>query len=78
MSSRDDFREEAFEITLRNRKAEAAEVRVSEHFYNWPNWTIIQQSDESVKTDAKTAEFRVTLKPDEEKKITYRVRYDWK
>jgi len=78
MSSRDDQREEAFEITLRNRKAEAVEVRVTEHFYGWPNWTIIQQSDASEKIDAQTSEFRVKLKPDEEKKITYRVRYDWK
>jgi len=78
MSSRNDQREEAYEITLRNRKAEAVEVRVTEHFYSWPNWTLIEQSDPSEKTDAQTAEFRVKLKPDEEKKITYRVRYDWK
>ncbi|HEY9248843.1 MAG TPA: DUF4139 domain-containing protein [Rariglobus sp.] len=78
LSSRNEEREEAFEITLRNRKSEAAEVRVTEHFYRWPNWTLVQQSDPSEKTDAHTAEFRVTLKPDEEKKISYRVRYDWK
>lgn len=78
LSNRDEQREEAFEITLRNRKAEAVEVRVTEHFYRWPNWTIIQQSDPSEKIDASSAEFRVKLKPDEEKKITYRVRYDWK
>lgn len=78
LSNRQDQREEAFEITLRNRKAEAVEVRVTEHFYSWPNWTLIQQSDPSEKTDAQTAEFRVKLAPDEEKKITYRVRYDWK
>ncbi|MET0261990.1 MAG: DUF4139 domain-containing protein [Rariglobus sp.] len=78
LSNRDDQREEAFEITLRNRKAEAVEVRVTEHFYRWPNWTLVQQSDPSEKIDAQSAEFRVKLKPDEEKKITYRVRYDWK
>ncbi len=78
MSSFKDEREEAYEITLRNRKAEAVEVRVTEHFYRGPNWEIIVQSDASEKTDAQTAEFRVKLKPDEEKKITYRVRYDWK
>ena len=77
-SSRQDQGEEAYEITLRNRKAEAVEVRVTEHFYRGPNWEIIAQSDPSEKTDAKTAEFRVKLQPDEEKKITYRVRYDWK
>ncbi len=78
MSSRNDEREEAYEITLRNRKAEAVEVRVTEHFYRWPNWQLIAQSEPSEKTDAQTAEFRVKLQPDEEKKITYRVRYDWK
>lgn len=78
LSNRQDEREEAFEITLRNRKAEAVEVRVTEHFYSWPNWSLIQQSDASEKTDANTAEFRVKLQPDEEKKVTYRVRYDWK
>lgn len=78
VSSRNDEREESYEITLRNRKAEAVEVRVAEHFYRGPNWEMISQSDASEKTDAQTAEFRVKLKPDEEKKISYRVRYDWK
>ncbi len=78
LSSYKDQREEAFEITLRNRKSETVEVRVTEHFYNWPNWTLVQQSDPSEKTSADTAEFRVKLKPDEEKVITYRVRYDWR
>lgn len=78
MSSRNDFREEAFEVKLRNRKAEAVEVRVVEHFYQWPNWKLIQQSDPHEKTDAHSAEFRVKLAPDEEKIVTYRVRYDWK
>jgi hypothetical protein len=77
-SSFKDEREEAYEITLRNRKPEALEVRVTEHFYRGPNWQIIAQSDESEKIDAQTAEFRVKLKPEEEKKITYRVRYDWR
>jgi hypothetical protein len=77
-SNRGEQAEEAYEITLRNRKAEAVEVRITEHFRGGPNWTIIQQSDPSEKLDASSAEFRVKLKPDEEKKITYRVRYDWK
>ena len=78
MSSRNDFREEAFEVKLRNRKADTVEVRVVDHFHTGPNWKLIQQSDPSEKTSAGTAEFRVTLKPDEEKVITYRVRYEWK
>jgi hypothetical protein len=78
MSSRNDFREEAYEVKLRNRKADTVEVRVVEHFNASVNWKLIQQSDASEKTAADTAEFRLTLKPDEEKALTYRVRYDWK
>jgi hypothetical protein len=78
LSSRNDYREEAFEVVLRNRKTDPVEVRVVEHFHGGPNWKLIQQSEPSEKTDASTAEFRVKLKPDEEKKLTYRVRYDWK
>jgi hypothetical protein len=77
MSNRNDFREESFEVKLRNRKADAVEVRVVEHFYAGPNWKIIEQSDPMEKLDAKTMECRVTLKPDEERVITYRVRYEW-
>lgn len=76
-SDRNDFREEAFEVTLRNRKSDTVEVRVVEQFQAGPNWKLIQQSDPSEKTSATSAEFRVTLKPDEEKVVTYRVRYEW-
>jgi hypothetical protein len=78
MSSRNEFREESFEVKLRNRKAEAVEVRVVERFHGGPNWRLVQQSDPHEKTDAQTAEFRVKLKPDEEKIVTFRVRYDWR
>jgi hypothetical protein len=69
--------EETFEITLRNRKKEAVEVRVVEHLYRWMNWEIIAKSSELRKTDAQTIEFRVPLQPNEEKVITYTVRYTW-
>ncbi len=68
---------EEFEIKLRNRKTESVEIRVIEHLYRWFNWQITEKSDEYLKTDARTVEFRVTLKPDEEKVITYKVFYDW-
>ena len=73
-----DQLEEAFEITLRNRKKEPVEVRVTEHLYRWLNWTVTEKSADFTKTDARNIEFRVTLAPDEEKILTYRVRYDWK
>ena len=69
--------EESFEIKVRNRKKEPAEVRVVEHLYRWTNWEIAAKSQDFEKKDAQTIEFRVPLKPDEEKTITYKVKYNW-
>jgi hypothetical protein len=70
--------DETFEIKLRNRKKDApVEIRVVEHIYRWNNWTITAKSDEFEKKDAQTIEFRVPVKPDEEKTITYTVHYSW-
>ncbi|HTQ50656.1 MAG TPA: hypothetical protein VMJ12_08085 [Candidatus Acidoferrales bacterium] len=68
---------ESFEIKLRNRKQEPVEIRVVEHLYRWNNWDITQKSDEFTKKDSQTIEFRVPVKPDEEKTITYTVHYSW-
>jgi len=69
--------DEAFEIKVRNRKPEAAEVRVVEHLYRWTTWEIPVSSQPFVKTDAQTVEFRVMLKPNEEKTVTYAAHYQW-
>lgn len=76
--NRQDYAEETFEIKVRNRKTEAIDVRVVEHLYRWSNWTITAKSDEFVKKDAQTIEFNVRVGPDEEKRVTYTVRYDWR
>lgn len=70
--------EEAFEIAVRNQKKDQpVEVRVVEHLYRGIQWEIIEKSQDFTKTDAQTAEFRVTVPPGEERKVTYRVRYSW-
>jgi len=69
--------DESFEIKLRNHKKEAVEVRVVEHLYRWPTWEIAEKSNTFLKTDAQTIEFRVEVKPDEEKAISYSVHYWW-
>ena len=73
----DKWMTETFEIKLRNRKKEAVEIRVVEHLYRWNNWKITANSADFKKTDAQTIEFRVSVKPDEEKTITYTVHYSW-
>ncbi len=69
--------EETFEIKVRNRKKEPAEVRVVEHMYRWSGWEIPVSSTPFTKTDAQTVEFRVPLAPGEEKTLTYAVHYRW-
>ncbi|MDO8540518.1 MAG: hypothetical protein Q7S40_08805 [Opitutaceae bacterium] len=76
--NRQDYAEEGFEIRIRNRKAEPVQVRVVEHLYRWTNWTILQKSADFTKKDAQTIEFEIPVKPDEERIVTYRVRYDWR
>jgi len=73
----DKWLDESFEIKLRNRKKEPVEIRVVEHLYRWSSWDITQKSDDFKKTDAQTIEFRVPVKPDEERTVTYTVHYSW-
>lgn len=68
---------ESFEIKLRNHKKESVEIRVIEHLFRWANWEIKEKSQGFEKKDAQTIEFRVSLKPDEEKTVTYSVNYSW-
>jgi hypothetical protein len=69
---------ETFEIKLRNRKkTDAVEIRVVEHLYRWSNWNITAKSDEFTKKDSQTIEFRIPVKPDEERTVTYTVHYSW-
>jgi hypothetical protein len=68
---------QTFEIKVRNRKKEPVEIRVLERATHGGNWTLTAQSQPHEKKDATTLEFRVPLKPDEEKVITYTIRYTW-
>jgi hypothetical protein len=68
---------QTFEIKVRNRKKEPVEIRVVEHPKRSGNWTLAAQSQPHEKKDAITFEFLVALKPDEEKTVTYTIRYTW-
>ena len=77
VSSGNRWMDEAFEIKLRNHKKEAVKIRVVEHLTRFDNWEVKEKSDEFKKLDSHTIEFRASLKPDEEKVVTYRVHYWW-
>ena len=67
----------SYEVKVRNRKKEPVEIRVVEHTNRGGNWTLTAQSQPHEKKDAQTFEFRVPLQPDEEKTVTYTIRYTW-
>ena len=74
----DKWMDETFEIKLRNRKlTDTVEIRVVEHLYRWSNWSVTAKTDAFTKKDAQTIEFRIPVKPDEEKTVTYTVHYSW-
>lgn len=77
IDTRAQYADESFEIKLRNHKKEPVEIRVVEHLYRWYTWDITKSSDPFVKTAAQVMEFRVQLKSDEEKTVTYTVHYTW-
>lgn len=68
---------ESFEIKLRNRKKDSVEIRAVERLFRWTQWQIEKKSQAFEKKDAQTVEFRVALKPDEEKTLFYTVDYSW-
>ncbi len=76
-NSSNNWVDESYEISLTNRKKETVEIRVVEHLFRWFTWEITENSAPFVKTNAQEIEFRVQLKPDEKKTITYKVHYSW-
>lgn len=69
--------EETYEITLRNHKDEAVEVRVVEHLFRWSDWRIRDESDAFTELDSSTIEFRVQIPANGEHTVSYTVRYFW-
>ena len=69
--------DESFEISVRNRKKEAASVVVREYLYRWNNWEVTAKNHDFSKRDAQTIDFTTQIPADGEAKITYTVRYTW-
>jgi hypothetical protein len=68
---------ESFEIKLRNHKKEPVDVIVKETLYRWSQWEITASSDKFEKHDSRTIHIPVKLAPDQEKTVTYTVKYTW-
>ena len=69
--------DESFEISVRNRKKEAATVVVREYLYRWSSWEITAKNHAFEKRDAQTIDFPLDIAADGEAKLTYTVHYHW-
>jgi hypothetical protein len=69
--------DESFEISVRNRKKEAATVVVREYLYRWSTWEVTAKSSDYNKRDAQTIDFPLEIAANGEAKLTYSVRYRW-
>jgi hypothetical protein len=69
--------EETFEILLKNRKKEPVTIRVVERLARSANWQVVKNSDPYEKKRSDEIEFRIPVKPGEERKVLYSVIYTW-
>ncbi len=68
---------ETIEVKIRNRKEVPVEVVIQERLYRWTNAKIVKISDNHEMIDASTMHVPMVIDPDEEKVMTYTVRYSW-
>ncbi|KPK88521.1 hypothetical protein AMJ80_10960 [bacterium SM23_31] len=70
----DRSREETYEIELSNASDEVKEVIVDEHFFG--EWRILASTIDYTIPDSRTAEFKVTIPPEDKVVFSYTVRYN--
>ena len=68
---------ERISVTLKNAKAQAATVRVTERLGRWTDWEITSSSVPASKRNAQTASFEVPVPAGGETTLSYTVRYRW-
>ena len=73
----EDVIEESYEISVRNHKDQAVEVRVVEHLFRWSEWQIMEECGEHTKVDQGTVEWRLQIPANGESTCTYTVRYEF-
>jgi len=69
--------EETIEIKVRNHKTEPVDVLVRETLFRWSKNDIVESTQRYERDDARTVHFPVTIPPDGEAVVRYKVRYSW-
>ncbi len=68
---------ETIEILLKNRKTDPVTIRVVEFLGVSPSWKVSGNTDAFEKKASDEIEFRIPLKPGEERKVAYTATYTW-
>jgi len=68
---------ESVEILLKNRSKEDKTITVREPLFRWSGWEITESSVPFEKINSNHIEADIALAPDEEKTISYTVKYSW-
>jgi hypothetical protein len=66
---------ESFEIKLRNHKKEPVEIRVTEPASRWHSWEVTAKTDPFTKKEGNKLEFTIPVKPGEERKLSFTIKY---
>ncbi len=69
--------EETIQIKVRNHKEEPVVVQIYEHPWRWNQWEITKSNVDWEKIDQSTIRFPVKIGKEEEKVVTYTIRYNW-
>ena len=69
--------DETIEVKVRNHKDEAVDVIVRETLFRWINNEILESTVPYERQDARTIQLPVSIPPDGEAVVRYRVRYTW-
>jgi hypothetical protein len=68
---------ERITIKLKNAKAQAVSVRVTERMGRWTDWEVASSTVPATKRNAQAASFDVPVPAGGEATLTYTVRYRW-
>lgn len=77
LDTRNHFAEEEIELKIRNQKKQAVQVKVMENLYRALNWQILNSSMGYKKENAHQMSYTVSIEPEKEQVVTYKVRYSW-
>jgi len=77
LDTRNRIAEEEIEVKIRNQKKQSVKVKVIENMYRATGWEILNSNLQYKKENAHQTSYLVSVDPEKEAVVTYKVRYKW-